>query len=236
MHIIIVSNDMQESNPFSVSSWFHVCTYMCVCMYVCVCACLCRHIGDEWLVTEEYTEAYIPDVTEVSAHVPHVWMRGGCVPTCVCVDMHRCVHPHVHVWAYVQLYIHMHVHVWACAAVQPHVHVCGHVQLCIHMCVCGHAGVHPHVHVWAWACAGVSMHGHTHPLVHVYVCNSCNNFIAIMSCCIRWFPGGCACCEPHCCEAAPVLCRDGPHGHGWEEPTGRQGTEGGAKDLLSAAW
>ena len=26
---------------------------------------LTRHVGDEWLVTDEETECYIPDVTEV---------------------------------------------------------------------------------------------------------------------------------------------------------------------------
>ena len=28
----------------------------------------CSHIGDEWLVTVDDTESYIPDVTEVSSH------------------------------------------------------------------------------------------------------------------------------------------------------------------------
>ena len=30
-----------------------------------------RHIGDEWLVTSEQCESYIPDVTEVGTHTHH---------------------------------------------------------------------------------------------------------------------------------------------------------------------
>lgn len=32
----------------------------------CISCTYCRHIGDEWLVTEEHTESYIHDITEVS--------------------------------------------------------------------------------------------------------------------------------------------------------------------------
>ncbi len=44
----------------------------CVSLY---CGCglrvyMYRHIGDEWLVTSEQCESYIPDVTEVHTHTP----------------------------------------------------------------------------------------------------------------------------------------------------------------------